>query len=792
MATDYVDEVAAAIIKQLKEGTAPWQKPWEPGERFMPYNPTTGNEYRGMNAVWLMSRAESRGFTDARWLTYRQSQEQDAQVRKGEKGTPIQFWKWQGLEPVKDANGKPVLDQEGQPVRQMVRYERPRVMGAVVFNAEQIDGLPPAPVRPVRPEWERHSQAETILSNAGVPIRHAPGDRAFYRLAEDTITLPERSQFPSGDRYYATALHELGHATGHPSRLARDLAHPFGSEGYAREELRAEIGSLMLGEQLGIGHDPGQHAAYVANWIKALESDPREIFRAAADAEKIVKLVRSYELGQEQAADQSQTTQAGQEAASEQEQAMPDQAGSDTPPRPPVMIRDSSPAMQAPTPERTYLAVPYDEKDDAKQLGAKWDRAEKAWFVPAGVSLEAFTPWLPAKGSVYIAVDANPAEQFAEAIRGAGLQLDGLPQMDGKLHRVPVQGDKGRERSGAYAGHLDGRPGGFIQNHKTGMKQNWKAITQAAALGAEDRARMAAEAAQKRHDRALEREQQAERTAQQVDAIWTAATPVQAHPYLADKGVQAHGLRQVPAGQTVKVRDHKTGEARELDVGGQLLVPVADASGTLHSAQLIRADGGKMFMPEGRVEGGHYAIGDVKQPGPLLIAEGFATAATLHEMTDMPVIVAFNAGNLLPVAQTYRAIYPDRAITIAGDDDRQRETELDAQGRPKVNVGRVKAEEAAAAIGGQTIFPAFPDEASQGTDWNDLSQAIGRPWAAGQLDRALAIANREQAAQGLARARDEAVQRQEHDRGLSRLAGRAIGRVLGQDRVQELEHDQGR
>src|SRR5271166_3075571 len=101
MANDYVDQVAASIIKQLKEGTAPWQRPWEPGERFMPYNPTTGNEYRGMNAVWLMSQAQDRGFTDARWMTYRQAQEQDAQVGKGEKGTAIQFWKWQGLEPVK-------------------------------------------------------------------------------------------------------------------------------------------------------------------------------------------------------------------------------------------------------------------------------------------------------------------------------------------------------------------------------------------------------------------------------------------------------------------------------------------------------------------------------------------------------------------------------------------------------------------------------------------------------------------------------------------------------------------
>ncbi|WP_256562624.1 zincin-like metallopeptidase domain-containing protein, partial [Pseudomonas sp. HMSC066A08] len=114
----------------------------------------------------------------------------------------------------------------------------------------------------------------------------------------DSITLPERNQFPTADNYYATALHELGHWTGHPSRLDRDLAHPFGSEGYAREELRAEIASLMLGERLEIGHDPGQHAAYVGSWIKALKEDPKEIFRAASDAERISGYVMDFEQEQ--------------------------------------------------------------------------------------------------------------------------------------------------------------------------------------------------------------------------------------------------------------------------------------------------------------------------------------------------------------------------------------------------------------------------------------------------------------------------------------------------------------
>ena len=255
---------------------------------------------------------------------------------------------------------------------------------------------------------------------------------------------------------------------------------------------------------------------------------------------------------------------------------MPAQSGPAS--RPPVMIRDTSPALQAPSPERTYLAVPYAEKDDAKQLGAKWDRAEKAWYVPAGMDLDAVTSWLPAKGSVHIAVDANPIEQFAEALRESGLQLEGQPELDGQLHRVRAEGDQGPERSGAYRGNLDGRSAGFIQNHRTGAKQNWKASGQAAALDARDRALMAAEAAQKRHDRAHEREQQAERVAQQVDAIWTVATPVQAHPYLADKGVQSHGLRQ--------------------DEAGRLLVPVHDADGRLWSVQKIGPDGFKHFQLE--------------------------------------------------------------------------------------------------------------------------------------------------------------------------------------------------
>jgi putative DNA primase/helicase len=133
------------------------------------------------------------------------------------------------------------------------------------------------------------------LQASGVEIRHDQADRAFYRPATDRIHLPACDSFQSADTYYATALHELGHWTGYPSRLDRDLAHPFGSVGYAKEELRAEIASLTVGDQLGIGHDPGQHAAYVKSWVQVLKEDPKEILRASRDADKISHYVLGLE-----------------------------------------------------------------------------------------------------------------------------------------------------------------------------------------------------------------------------------------------------------------------------------------------------------------------------------------------------------------------------------------------------------------------------------------------------------------------------------------------------------------
>ena len=700
MATEYAKKVAEGLIEQLKQGTAPWQKPWQPGQQFMPYNPTTGKDYRGGNVLWLMAQ----GHSDPRWMTYRQATTEGAQVRKGEHGTQIEYWITRGSEPVTDDKGAPVRGDDGKPLMRTVEYERPRVKTFTVFNGEQIDGLPPPPTRTVA-EWDRHQRAEAILTGSGARIEHQAGNKAYYQPSTDKIVMPERGQFPAADGYYATAIHELGHWTGAPDRLDRDLAHPFGSEGYAREELRAEIASLMLGTEIGLGHDPSRHVAYVASWIKALENDPQEIFRAAADSEKITAMLRGFEQSQEQ----------GEALTQEQSPEESAEAGTVLV-RAPTLVREDHPIMQTSN-DRTYLAVPYAEKDQAKAAGAKWDREAKAWFAPAGTDLQPLSAWLPPRDELHIAPQLDPRAEFADALRTAGLEINGLPEMNGQLQRVRVAGDTGQERSGAYVGHLDGHPAGYIQNFKTGLQQNWKSGAPMQALGAQDRARLTAEAAQKAHDRAIERETAAQAAALTAEAAWSAAPAAAAdHPYLVAKDVGPGELRMGGQGQTIATTV-KFGRPKDASLEGKLIVPMRDIDGKLWSIQTIDADGTKSFHKNGRVEGMHAIVGGALTPdSPIIIAEGFATAQTVSRAANLPVIAAFNAGNIAPVAQLYRDRFPERSVIIAGDNDHSKNADQ--------NVGRRKSEEAAVSVAGYTLLPDFaPDD--RGTDWNDYEKTNG-------------------------------------------------------------------
>lgn len=1013
--------VAAKLIEQLKAGTAPWQKSWQPGvsNSYLPMNPTTGKRYKGINAIHLMAQ----GYDDARWLTYKQASAMGAQVRKGEKGTAVQYWKFEEEREKLDSQGKPVLDAKGKPIKQVVRLERPRVFFATVFNAQQMDGMPPLQQGTKKEQaWDTHERAEHILKASGANIQHVAGNRAFYRPSTDSITLPERSQFPTADNYYATALHELGHWTGHPSRLDRDLAHPFGSEGYAKEELRAEIASMIVGDELGLGHDPGQHVAYVASWIKALEDEPLEVFRAAADAEKIHDYVLAFEQKQVQEKEQTQVQQSEQhysdltiqalvenhgwevaytglqepgrvdsvkrsfEGLGPQgghilpngerslyagyhddaenrryitlklgDQVIGDADGRDQNPQeiarqinakaeqyaderrvknglepiystaslqteakepheltleqfasqataqeltnhgrkwevkhenysafsdaatseeaiadahriavnnalfhntpgsraagfpavsfPPSSVLEQYPDLVAkfpdatPSPqesvmkthqesgadleqaakiarekeaqvqrdpnktvedvsaakearisadaaslqaegdkqqraqlqgekadERTYIAVPYKEKEQAKSMGAKWDRGQQSWYVPPGQDTAPFAAkWavkepvrtMPAPESTelirpartYLAVPyeeraqakaagamwdkvakswyagpradmvklekwnpenvsaqqtpaMSPREEFAEEMRKMGL-LTGEhsggdhPIMDGKRHRVPVEGGKRGALDGFYIGHLDGHPAGRIINNKTGTDLTWK--SKGYSLSDQDRAALQAQAVAKLVERDAEQTRLQLATANRVQAQMRDLQPItQLTPYLDAKGIE------LQAG-VMTDRDAKA-----------TYVPAYDADGKQWSMQYIQEDGTKRFAKDSKKEGCFHPVGGMEALAAapaIVIAEGYATAAQVSQAVGHATVAAFDSGNLPAVAKALHEKYPDKPIIIAGDDDR---SQLMTHGG---NPGREKALEAAEAVGGTAVFPTFaPGENSYPAD----------------------------------------------------------------------------
>lgn len=1152
----FYEIVAENLIAQLKEGTAPWQKPWNPGAPgvALPMNPTTGKRYKGINAIHLMAQ----GYSDQRWMTYKQATAANAQVRKGEKGTLIQYWKFTEERIKRNDDGSVVLDKDDKPVKETVQLERPKVFNAVVFNAEQIDGLPPMAVRQDK-KWNSIERAESILEASGAKIFHDQVDRAFYRMSTDSIHLPQQASFSSADRYYATALHELSHWTGHASRLDRDLSYPFGSEGYAREELRAEIASMIIGDELGIGHDPSQHVAYVKSWIKALQDDPLEIFRAAADAEKIqgfvlgleqqriqeqpVTLERELrekehnevmaevqrltnpqifdaetaqlyhftfmtleqtaeeagyviyysrgigELGEETIrvnyedsngntipvhtdvvgrgkaltyigdervpgtgfssdnewqsnalktafasidnnltlaakkvhsqienisgdprellqdvkfptkwwpnssflestpnvrgnskaaveADMSTKTETSitssqqrqyraekfilsnldsglskhvqnmnrrqltlsrnvlydarnsnqdsdfwqrnkefyssfsqnwndvqnkiksahreidfalsllpepkyiivenpaqnehvniimqtnsavkalaavndgdnrsiydsrlinngqvdltdlqsnfyqtleaEEAALKQGIIKPDDETSVLPPGEALewyqecveglMEGADSPdelknALDALGPEprdneavflgedgRRILSefslnvaqdnipinVPYKERNEAKALGAKWDRTEQTWFVPKGVSLDKFAKWgggptaetnssvvsvkevMPkvgerqnlavpykdraeakAAGAKWdkekktwyadagadmqklakwkpenVVIEQSPAmtlkEEVETALKDIGCILDAdtdkgqkHPIMDGKKHRITVEGDKKGEKSGFYVIYTDGHPAGFMQNNRTKEELRWS--SKGNVLSDEERALLRAQAAQKQAEKAAQLQKDHEYSAKRVqNQLAKLNEPQQPTAYLKKKGLQIH-----------------KGVFTDKD-GQKTFIPAYDINGKQWTMQYINEDGTKRFAKKARKEGCFHVVGGLdalKESPVLIVAEGYATAGSITEATNIPTVAAFDSGNLESVAKTLKEAYPDKPIIIAGDDDISQSCKMKVKDKASVNVGREKALETAKVVGGVAVFPVFARGEVPGKD--ELSQ----------------------------------------------------------------------
>lgn len=283
MHSDLYQDVTDRIIAALETGTAPWVKPWSTSGQNggMPWNPASGTRYRGVNVALLWMAEHEAGYSAPEWMTYRQAQERGGQVRKGEHGTKIIFWKQ--LDPRADQES----DDDNDGPRFVLR-------GYTVFNVAQIEGIEPTTAASPAPvnAWLPHDRAERLIQRSRADIRHG-GDRAAYAPMLDYIRLPARDQFSDAGGYYNTALHELAHWTGHATRCARDLSGRFGAHKYAAEELIAEIASAYTCAALGV-EGQLQHAEYIANWLQILRNDKRAIFTAASQAQRAADYLLAY------------------------------------------------------------------------------------------------------------------------------------------------------------------------------------------------------------------------------------------------------------------------------------------------------------------------------------------------------------------------------------------------------------------------------------------------------------------------------------------------------------------
>jgi antirestriction protein ArdC len=288
--SDIYIRITDKIVADLEKGSKPWLRPWSvehtEGRISRPLR-FSGIPYQGINVIMLWAAATVKGYSNPHWLTFRQAMELGGNVRKGETGELVVY---------ADRIKRTETDAKGE----QAEHEIPFLKGYTVFNVEQCENLPAKYTgrieQPILSPMERLEGADRFFAATGADIRHG-GTRAYYAEGSDFVQMPPFETFCDAESYAATLAHELTHWTKHDKRLARDMGRTkWGDEGYAREELVAELGSAFLCADLGITPETrAGHAAYIASWLKVLKDDKRFIFSAASHAQRAADYLHSLQ-----------------------------------------------------------------------------------------------------------------------------------------------------------------------------------------------------------------------------------------------------------------------------------------------------------------------------------------------------------------------------------------------------------------------------------------------------------------------------------------------------------------
>ncbi|MCK1328873.1 DUF1738 domain-containing protein [Bradyrhizobium sp. CW9] len=282
------DDITNKIIAELEAGRVPWVQPWgtvaAKAPLAMPKSAASGRQYSGINILILWGAATEHGFTGQSWLTFRQALSLGGHVRKGERGTTVVYAG--SFVPACEKRRAHETGEEAQAIPFLKRF--------TVFNSDQCDGLPPeiATTAPPPPPGLIRPQVEYLIKATGIDFRIG-GNRAFYMPTEDYVQVPPPQAYFEPINWHRTALHELAHASGHPSRLNRDLSGSYGTKKYAFEELVAEISSAFSCASLGIVPTV-RHADYIGSWLEVLREDNRAIIRAASKASKVADYLLGF------------------------------------------------------------------------------------------------------------------------------------------------------------------------------------------------------------------------------------------------------------------------------------------------------------------------------------------------------------------------------------------------------------------------------------------------------------------------------------------------------------------